>query len=55
MYPSLCGANGFAVQVTKSEFEITNGIVAWEIIDGRVRESFEFTKTTDARIREELL
>ena len=53
--PSLCGANGFAIQVTKSEFEITNGIVAWEIIDGRVRESFEFIKTFDYRVREELL
>lgn len=53
--PSLTGANGFAVQVTKSEFEITNGIVAWEIIDGRVRESFEFIKTTDIRTKEELL
>ena len=53
--PALCGANGFAVQVTKSEFEITNGIVAWEVIDGRVRESFEFIKTFDYRIREELL
>jgi len=53
--PALCGANGFAVQVTKSEYEITNGIVAWEIIDGRVRESFEFVKVTDIRFEENIL
>ena len=47
--PSLCGMNGYATKITQSEYEITNGIVAWEIIDGRIREAFEFTETMDLR------
>lgn len=53
--PALCGANGFAIQVTKSEFEFTNGIMAWEVVDGKIREAFEFTKTLDSRINETIL
>jgi hypothetical protein len=53
--PSLCGLNGHALKITKSEYEITNGIVAWEIIDGKIRESFEFSEVFDARDREVLL
>lgn len=53
--PSLCGMNGFALKVTKSEYEITNGIVAWEIINGKIQEGIEFTKTTDIRTKETIL
>ena len=53
--PSLCGMNGHALKVTKSEYEITNGIVAFEIVDGKMREAFEFTRTTDIRIRETII
>jgi hypothetical protein len=50
--PSLCGLNSFALQKTGSEYEITNGIVAFEVIDGKIREAFEFTKTFDVRERD---
>jgi hypothetical protein len=50
--PSLCGLNSFALQKTASEYEITNGIVAFEVIDGKIREAFEFTKTFDVRERD---
>lgn len=53
--PSLCGINGHALKVTRSEYEITNGIVAFEVIDGRLREAYEFTKTLDTRAREVIL
>ena len=53
--PSLCGMNGHAMKVTQSEFEIVNGIVAFEIIDGRIREAFEFTKVTDMREVEKII
>ena len=53
--PSLCGMNGFARQVTKSEYEITNGIVAFEVIDGHIREAYEFTETMDTRVTEDIL
>lgn len=53
--PALCGANGFALQATKSEYEFTNGIIAFELVEGRIRESFEFVKTLDSRDAEVIL
>lgn len=53
--PSLCGMNGYARQKTRSEYEVTNGIIAYEIIDGKLRETFEFTQTFDYRVTEDIL
>lgn len=53
--PSLCGMNGFALQRTQSEFELTNGIVAFEVVDGKVKDAYEFTKMLDLRGREIIL
>lgn len=53
--PSLCGMNGHAQKITQSEFEIANGIVAFEIVNGKIREAFEFTKINDMREIETIL
>lgn len=53
--PSLCGLNGYAIKKTGSEYEITNGILAFEVIDGKLKDSFEFTKTFDVRDRETII
>jgi len=53
--PSLCGINNYAIEKTGSEYEITNGIIAFEIVDGKLKDSYEFTKTIDTRDRETIL
>lgn len=53
--PSLCGMNGYARQKTRSEYEITNGIIAYEIINGKIRQAYEFTEMVDIRIAEDIL
>ena len=54
--PSWCGMTEFARQSTKSEYELTNGLVLFEIIPGdqipvRVH---PFVKTLDLRTKETL-
>lgn len=56
LLPSLCGMTEYGRQATKSEFEITNGIVVFEIIHGdqiplRIH---PMIKTLDLRTREKL-
>jgi hypothetical protein len=53
--PSLCGMNGHALKVTQSEYEIINGIIAFEILDGRLRDTLELTKMLDLREMETIL
>jgi hypothetical protein len=53
--PSMCGMSDYANKSTKSEFEITNGLIAFEISGGIVSKPYEFTKTLDIRTKEEIL
>jgi len=52
--PSLCGIGDFARQITKSVYQITNGIIVFEIINGKIHETFKFTETLDTRTKEVL-
>lgn len=52
--PSYSMLGDYAVMATQSAHEITNGLVAWEIKDGRLREPYKFMKTRDVRTKEEL-
>jgi hypothetical protein len=52
--PSMDFLGDFARQVSKSPFKVTNGIVTYEIIDGRIYDIHYFGCTTDIRTVEEL-
>lgn len=53
--PSFCMMSDYARQATRSQFTITNGMVAYEIIDGEVKNVFPFKKTIDIRTKETIL
>jgi hypothetical protein len=52
--PSLCGIGDFARQITKSVYQITNGIIVFEIINGKIHETYKFIETLDTRTKESL-
>lgn len=52
--PSYCGMNYHARKVTKSTYRVTNGMIAFEVIDGRLSEPVEFIRTRDLRRTENL-
>lgn len=52
--PSLCGISDFARQATKSVYQITNGIIVFEIINGKIYETYKFIETLDTRTKESL-
>lgn len=49
--PSYCGLDEYARKVTKSPPDLTIGLLAFEIVDGRVVEMYEFVRTVDFRTR----
>ena len=49
--PSWCGMTEYARQATKSEFELTNGLVAFEIDKGKLSIQ-PIVTTLDLRVRE---
>lgn len=53
--PSLCLMSDYARQATRSQFTVTNGIVAYEIVDGRIVEIHPFLSTLDIRSKEKIL
>ena len=50
--PSMCLMSEFASQSTKSQPVITNGVIALEIINGKLTQTLEFTQTDDLRTEE---
>ncbi len=53
--PSYCFIDDFARQVTKAVSKLTVGMLAYEIVDGKVRAPQEFLSTIDLRKKEVLL
>lgn len=52
--PSFCGFTSYARSVTQSEPELCNGMVTFEIIDGKLREIKPWVDYTDLRMEETL-
>jgi hypothetical protein len=52
--PSYCGLSDFGQQVTKSEYLITSGMVALEIIGGELHKIHTFWREQDLRTEETL-
>lgn len=52
--PSYCHLTEYATQATRSAYLIGCGLVACEVVDGKLREIYPFTRCTDLR-REETL
>ena len=53
--PSYCLMSDYARQATRSQFSITNGMVAYEVIDNKIVEIHPFTHTIDIRTKEKIL
>jgi len=53
--PSLCMMSDYARQATKSQFSVTNGVIAYEVIDNRVVEIHPFVESVDIRTKEKIL
>jgi len=53
--PSMCMLDDYGHQATRSVYRITNGIVMYEIIDGRLMTPIKVAKTMDIRTKEKLL
>jgi len=54
LLPSLCGISHFARQVTQSNFTLTVGLLALEIIDSTLHRIHPFVTIKDMRSREEI-
>ncbi len=52
LVPSMCFPGAYARQATKSIPQVTNGLIALEVIDGKILEIHQFTKTADIRTKE---
>ncbi len=52
--PPLCLMGSFSRQATRSQFSISPGVIAMEIINGQIIKTFKFTETLDTRYRENL-
>ncbi len=52
MTPSYSMIDDHALKVTQSKHMVTNGLVAFELIDGRISEPIELMKTLDIRTKE---
>ena len=52
--PSMCWMTNYAKKVTRSEFEITNGVVGFKVIDGELTMPKFFTNTVDMRTKERI-
>lgn len=51
IFPAYSGIDEYARKVSKSPDELTVGLVAFEIVDGRVLEMYEFVRTIDYSTR----
>jgi hypothetical protein len=52
--PSLCFPDDYAVKVTQSVPSVTNGAVAFEIINGKIYKVHRYLNTVDIRTKEEI-
>jgi len=52
--PSYCGIDSHARQSTKSAYILTHGMVCYEIIDGKILDTYPFMETIDIRTKEDL-
>ncbi len=52
LVPSMCFPGAYARKVTQSTPIVTNGLFALEVIDGKILEIHQFTKTADIRTKE---
>jgi len=53
--PSMCGLSGYARQVTKSAYIITNGIAFFHVEDGEVSRPIWVEETLDIRTKETVI
>lgn len=52
--PAYCGLSDHSQQVTRSTYLISCGLVAMEVMDGRLKEIVPFARSVDLRTREKL-
>lgn len=52
--PSLCGMGEFARQVTRSTFQLTNGIVLVEFVNGKIQDIILAGREIDIRTKEQI-
>ena len=52
--PSYCGIDDHARQVTKSKYILQHGMVAYEIVDGKILDTVPLFETIDIRTKEKL-
>jgi hypothetical protein len=53
--PPLCIPGDYAIKVIKSVYNVQVGLLAFEVVDGQIRDTFKFTQNFDTRIKEKLL
>jgi hypothetical protein len=53
--PSMCMLDDYGQQATRSTYRITNGVVAFEIINNRLYPPIKLAKSIDIRTKEVLL
>ncbi len=53
LLPSYCGMGEYGRQATSSKYQVSNGMVAAEIVDGQWRDLHVFERAVDLRTREE--
>ena len=54
LLPSFCGIGDYVRKLSKSEFVVRNGMIAYEIVDGVIRTVYPLIKTKDLRTRERI-
>jgi len=52
--PSYCGIDDHARQITKSKYLLQHGMVAYEIVNGKILDTYPFFEAIDIRTHEEL-
>ena len=52
--PSYCGIDDYARQATKSKYILQHGMVAYELIDGKILDTYPLLTTLDVRTKETL-
>lgn len=50
--PSLCGMSGYSQQATRSKHLVTTGLLAVELVNGKVLDIHEWTETVDIRTKQ---
>jgi hypothetical protein len=53
--PSYCGIDDYARQVTKSKYILHHGMVCYEIIDGKILDTYPMFNTIDIRTKEKIV